>query len=201
MSSYVSMRVDTSLGRMMLLQTLGSIRLTRTDGSELDEVLRQPKRLALLAYLSSPRPGVWHRRDVLLAAFWPGLDTAHARTALRNALYVLRQHLDDGVIRTRGDEEVSIDPSLLRTDAALLEADVAAGRFGDALARYEGDALPGLHVGEAEGFETWLHEERMRTRVLARSAGLGLAGAMYASTASRAAWTVFAVFFALSISV
>jgi len=105
MSSYVSMRVDTSLGRMMLLQTLGSIRLTRTDGSELDEVLRQPKRLALLAYLSSPRPGVWHRRDVLLAAFWPGLDTAHARTALRNALYVLRQHLDDGVIRTRGDEE------------------------------------------------------------------------------------------------
>ena len=177
MSSYVSMRVDTSLGRMMLLQTLGSIRLTRTDGSELDEVLRQPKRLALLAYLSSPRPGVWHRRDVLLAAFWPGLDTAHARTALRNALYVLRQHLDDGVIRTRGDEEVSIDPSLLRTDAALLEADVAAGRFGDALARYEGDALPGLHVGEAEGFETWLHEERMRTRVLARSAGLGVAAA------------------------
>jgi DNA-binding SARP family transcriptional activator/TolB-like protein len=161
----------------MLLQTLGSIRLTRTDGSELDEVLRQPKRLALLAYLSSPRPGVWHRRDVLLAAFWPGLDTAHARTALRNALYVLRQHLDDGVIRTRGDEEVSIDPSLLMTDAALLEADVAAGRFGDALARYEGDALPGLHVGEAEGFENWLQEERLRTRILARNAGLGMAAA------------------------
>ena len=85
MSSYVSMRVDTLLGRMMLLQTLGSIRLTRTDGSELDEVLRQPKRLALLAYLSSPRPGVWHRRDVLLAAFWPGSTprTRAPRSAMR----------------------------------------------------------------------------------------------------------------------
>ena len=159
----------------MTLYTLGSIRLTRADGTDLNEVLRQPKRLALLAYLSSPRPGVWHRRDVLLAAFWPGLDTAHARTALRNALYVLRQHLEEGAVRTRGDEEVSIDPVHLVTDVALLEADITAGRFAEGLRRYEGDALPGLHVGEAEGFEAWLHEERLRTRALARSAGLGLA--------------------------
>jgi len=160
---------------MITLHTLGSIRLTRADGTELGEVLRQPKRLALLAYLSSPRPGVWHRRDVLLAAFWPQLDTPHARTALRNALYMLRQHLEEGTVRTRGDEEVSIDPSRLTTDVAMLEADVAAGRFAEALRRYEGDALPGLHVGDAEGFETWLDEERLRTRGLARGAGLKLA--------------------------
>src|SRR4030095_15628541 len=118
MSSYRSTHMGTSLGRMMTLHTLGSIRLTRGDGTEVHEVLRQPKRLALLAYLSSPRPGVWHRRDVLLAAFWPGLDAAHARTALRNSLYVLRQQLDDGTVRTRGDEEVSVDPACLMTDAA-----------------------------------------------------------------------------------
>lgn len=169
--------MDTSLGNMMTLRMLGSIRLTRADGTELNEILRQPKRLALLAYLSSPRPGTWHRRDTLLAAFWPNLDAAHARTALRNSLYMLRQHLEEGAIRTRGDEEVSIDRSHLVTDAALLEADVAAGRFADALRRYEGNALPGLHVADAEGFETWLHEERLRTRALARNAGLGVAAA------------------------
>ena len=161
----------------MILQTLGTIRLVRSDGTELDELLRQPKRLALLAYLCSPRPGAWHRRDVLVAAFWPGLDTPHARTALRNSLYVLRQHLEDGVIRTRGDEEVSIDPTRLETDVALLEADLQAGRFAESLARYGGDALPGLHVADSEGFEAWIDDERLRTRSLARSAAIRLADA------------------------
>ena len=175
--SYLVRRMDTSFGNMMILQTLGSIRLVRDDGTEMDELLRQPKRFALLAYLASPRPGVWHRRDVLLAVFWPNLDTPHARTALRNALYVLRQQLSEGVVRTRGDEDVSIDPARVTSDVAMLEADLAAGRFGDALGRFGGDVLPGLHVGDSEGFEAWVDEERLRTRALARSAGLGLANA------------------------
>ena len=79
--SYLMRRMDTSFGSMMILQTLGSIRLVRDDGTEMDELLRQPKRFALLAYLASPRPGVWHRRDVLLAVFWPNLDT---RTRVRH---------------------------------------------------------------------------------------------------------------------
>jgi len=162
---------------MLFLQTLGRIRLARADGSEIDELLRQPKRLALLAYLCSPRPGVWHRRDVLLAVFWSSLDTPRARTALRNALYVLRQHLGEGVIRTRGDEEVSVDPALLTSDVATLESAVAAARFDEALARYEGEVLPGLHIADAEGFEGWLDEERARVRRLVSAAGLGLAEA------------------------
>ena len=55
--SYLVRRMDTSFGNMMILQTLGSIRLVRDDGTEMDELLRQPKRFALLAYLASPRPG------------------------------------------------------------------------------------------------------------------------------------------------
>lgn len=165
------------LSTMPILQTLGRIRLVRDDGSELDELLRQPKRLALLAYLAAPRPGVWHRRDVLLVVFWPDLDTQRARTALRNALYVLRQHLGEGVIRTRGDEEVSVDPALFSTDAALMEADVVAGRFAEALDRYEGEALSGLHITGAEGFEHWLDGDRARLKALARTAGRGVADA------------------------
>ena len=86
MGSVQTERARASLNAMLFLQTLGRSRLARADGSEIDELLRQPKRLALLAYLCSPRPGVWHRRDVLLAVFWSSLDTPRARTALRNAL-------------------------------------------------------------------------------------------------------------------
>jgi DNA-binding SARP family transcriptional activator len=100
---------------MIKLRLLGEIQLRATppDGAEVDALLRQSKRLALLAYLASPAPGTWHRRDVLLALFWPELDTAHARTSLRNALHVLRRTLGDAILRTRGDEEVSIDPALV----------------------------------------------------------------------------------------
>lgn len=61
---------------MHLLETLGRIRLTDADGREVDRLLQQPNRLALLAYLAAPAPGTWHRRDVLLAG-----TTTNRRTA------------------------------------------------------------------------------------------------------------------------
>jgi DNA-binding SARP family transcriptional activator/TolB-like protein len=159
---------------MPTLAMLGRIGLDDGDGAELDSLLRQPKRLALLAYLASPRPGTWHRRDTLLSVFWPELDSGRARTALRSALYTLRQHLGEGVLRSRGDDELSLDPDRLTTDASRLEADLTAGRHADALARYGGDLLPGLFIPEAEGFEKWLDEERRRLKALARKAAAAL---------------------------
>jgi len=41
-------------------------------------VLAQPKRVALLAYLAAATPRRLHRRDSLLALFWPELDQEHA---------------------------------------------------------------------------------------------------------------------------
>jgi DNA-binding SARP family transcriptional activator/TolB-like protein len=154
---------------------LGRIRLEQTAGTELDALLRQPKRLALLAYLALPQPGIWHRRDTVLGIFWPDLETVRARSALRNALYVLRQHLGEGVVRTRGDEDVSLDPERFTTDAALFETEVAAGELGSALERYRGDLLPGLFVPEAEEFEKWLDQERRRLHGLALRAAVALA--------------------------
>ncbi|MEP6474441.1 MAG: BTAD domain-containing putative transcriptional regulator, partial [Gemmatimonadota bacterium] len=124
--------------------------------------------------LASPRPGTWHRRDTLLAVFWPELDTGRARAALRSALYSLRQHLGDGVLSTRGDDEVSLDPGHFVTDAALLEAAVSAGDYAAALERYGGELLPGLFVPEAEGFEKWQDGERGRLKGLARQAAVAL---------------------------
>jgi Tol biopolymer transport system component/DNA-binding SARP family transcriptional activator len=149
---------------MLQFDLIGSIDLRRSDNEEIDQLLRQPKRLALLAYLATPFPGTWHRRDTLLAVFWPTLDSAHARTALRNGLYVLRQSLGDGVVLGRGDEEVSIDPSSLATDLASLWSAIRDGRADDALALYRGDLLPGLYPGDSEGFNSWLESQRARLR-------------------------------------
>jgi Tol biopolymer transport system component/DNA-binding SARP family transcriptional activator len=143
---------------------LGAISLLSSDGADVDALLRQPKRLALLAYLSAPAPGTWHRRDMLIALFWPDLDTSHARTSLRNGLYVLRQTLGTEVLRTRGDEEISINPDHLATDLAVVWDALRNGRVDDALASFGGELLPGLFPQDSEGFSRWLDTERSRLR-------------------------------------
>ena len=70
-------------GGLVRFRALGGIELKRTDGVDVDRILRQPKRLALLAYLTLASPRGFHRRDVLLALLWPELDQAAARHALR----------------------------------------------------------------------------------------------------------------------
>src|SRR5262245_12921902 len=57
---------------MLHLTTLGVARSTP------DRL--QPKRLALLAYLAIARPRGAHRRDALVAIFWPELDQHGARS-------------------------------------------------------------------------------------------------------------------------
>lgn len=157
---------------MIKLGVLGRIHLAADDGVEIESLLRQPKRLALLAYLASPAPGTWHRRDTLLALFWPELDTPHARTSLRNGLYTLRQALGDEVLRTRGDEEISVDPDRLGTDLALVWDALKRNAVDDAIERYGGDLLPGLYPPDSEGFQRWLESERTRLSVALSAAAM-----------------------------
>ena len=112
---------------------LGAVDLQGPSGSTLDEVLAQPKRLGLLAYLALARPHGYQRTDPLLALFWPDLDTAHARAALRQSVYFLRRHLGAGALLSRGrGEEVSV-ASDLWCDAVAFEAALDEGRPEDAL--------------------------------------------------------------------
>jgi DNA-binding SARP family transcriptional activator/TolB-like protein len=159
---------------MYTLRMLGTIGLSDAADREVDALLRQPKHLGLLAYLSMPKPGVWHRRDLLVVTFWPELDQSRARSALRSALHMLRQHLPEGVIRNRGDGEVSIDPALVVTDVATMADEFAAANYASALNRYKGVFLAGLHIPEARGFEEWLDVERGRLNVLARRSASAL---------------------------
>ena len=160
---------------MLTFQMLGGVALAGDDGVEVDALLRQTKHLALLAYLALPRPGTWHRRDTLLAVFWPDLDEARARTALRSALHLLRRHLGPDTVRNRGTGEVGLAPEALATDVAGLRDAAAAGRHADALTYYRGELLPALHVDDADEFQRWLEAERVGLRTLARQSASALA--------------------------
>jgi DNA-binding SARP family transcriptional activator len=160
------------------LHTLGVLDLRDANGREIGAVLRQPKRLALLAYLCVSSPRRFHRRDSLLALFWPDLDQEHARAALRRALYFLRGELGPDVIAGRGDEELAVPDAELWCDAAALELALAAGDAATALALYHGPLLDGLYVaGAASEFQDWLDRERLRLAERAGAAARSLAEA------------------------
>ncbi len=131
-------------------------------GREVKSLLTRPRRLALLAYLAAATPRGLHRRDSLLALFWPELDQEHARAALRQALHVVRDALGTDVIVTRGDEEVALDFDLMWCDVVAFDRAVAAEQFSEALDLYRGDLLEGFFIPDAGEFEHWQESERAR---------------------------------------
>src|SRR5690349_17922307 len=78
---------------MVRLHLLGGLGLTDSDGRERNDILAQPKSVALLAYLAVAVPVGLRRRDELLGCFWPETDTSRGRRALSQALFVLRNAL------------------------------------------------------------------------------------------------------------
>jgi DNA-binding SARP family transcriptional activator/TolB-like protein len=152
---------------------LGALSLLGTDGHDQRAVLAQPKRVALLAYLAvSPR---FHRRDSLVALFWPDLDQVHARAALRQTLHGLRRALGEDEFADRGDEEVGLDAARLHSDVVEFQRAVDADRLAEALDIYRGDLLEGFFIRGAPEFERWLEDERARLKNLALSAASTLA--------------------------
>jgi DNA-binding SARP family transcriptional activator len=159
---------------MIELRSLGALELRGCDPQGIDALVSQPKRLGLLAYLAIATARGFHRRDSLLALFWPDSDQTHARGALRNALSFLRHQLGEAVIVTRGDE-VGLDPATFWCDVSAFMASSDAGRAEEALALYQGDLLEGFHVTDAPDFERWLEGERNRLRAEAAEAAWALA--------------------------
>jgi DNA-binding SARP family transcriptional activator/TolB-like protein len=154
---------------------LGEIALTDVDGREVDALLRQPRQVTLLAYLALPSPGTWHRRDSVLALFWPDMEPARARAALRTAVYTLRRHLSAAAVRSRGDEELSLDPSLIQTDVDAMRTSLGARDYAEVLRSYAGDLLPGILAADSPELEQWLSAKRLDLRLSARKAAGQLA--------------------------
>jgi predicted ATPase/DNA-binding SARP family transcriptional activator len=148
----------------------------RRDGTEVEDVVHQPKRLALLVYLAVAEPRGFHRRDSLLALFWPELPEKRARNALNKTLHFLRSHLGDDVVVSRGSADVGLDPGRVWTDAVAFEAALDEGRLEDALELYGGPFLGGVHVSEAAEFEHWIDRQREHLEVRYAAALQELAG-------------------------
>jgi len=151
------------------LRLLGGADVHDAAGETTDAVVKQSKRLALLAYLVLAGQGRFVRRDSLLALFWPESDAERGRAALRKSLSFLRKHLGAEVLNTRGDD-VSVDGNVLWCDAVAFEAACGCEQWDEGLALYGGDLLEGFFVASAAGFERWLDDERQRFRSLAASA-------------------------------
>lgn len=149
---------------MIEVRVLGPLRITTSDGRRLGPVVRQAKRAALLAYLAAATPRGAHRRDKLLALFWPESDEARARAALSQAVYVLRSALGEQAVVPRGDGELGLAHDIVWCDAVAFEEALDAGRPADALPLYAGDLLDGFFVAGAPEFQRWLDQERERLR-------------------------------------
>ena len=159
---------------MIELRMLGRLSLTGADGGEVRTLLGQPRRFALLAYLAAATPPGFHRRDSLLALFWPELDQEHARTALRQALRVLRSALGSGVVVGRGDEDLGLDFGQVWSDVGAFEQAIAAGEPLEAMDLYRGPLLEGFFISDAPDFERWLETARARLQDAASRAARAL---------------------------
>ncbi|HEU4556810.1 MAG TPA: AAA family ATPase, partial [Longimicrobium sp.] len=141
------------------LDVLGPPRLT-ADGEE--RLLRRRKELSLLACVAlrgRPVPRVW-----LATAFWGERPEERARHSLRQTLVRLKEALPGGIVVDA--EQVSLAPGAVEVDAALFEADVAAGRWAAAAERWRGELLEGCDEAGGEEFAAWLDGERARLGAL-----------------------------------
>ncbi len=148
---------------VITLRLFGGLELWGSDGLQLDTVLTQPKRVALLAFLAAS-PHRFHRRDALLALLWPELDQEHARAALRQALHSLRRALHADVLTSRGDEEVGVDEQQLWCDVRVFRQASDTGDLNGTLELYRGGLLEGFFLSGSPEFERWLEDERSRLR-------------------------------------
>jgi DNA-binding SARP family transcriptional activator len=147
------------------LKSLGGLRLRGPPGTDCESVLAQPKRLTLLVYLALAHRGEHARRDSILALFWPELDEAHARGALRQSVRFLRRALGDGVLVAHGAGDLGVDREALSCDAVAFDRACDAGDLPAAVALYQGDLLQGLFVADAAtDLERWIEDERARLR-------------------------------------
>ncbi len=143
------------------LRVFGAVDFSGADSAQ--DLLAQPKRLAVLVYLALARPHGFQRRDRVAGLFWPEHSDFHARAALRKALHGIRQALGEDVLLTRGDDEVAINRDLLWCDASSFEMAVANEQFARALELFRGELLEGFFP-DAPEFERWLAIERERYR-------------------------------------
>lgn len=145
---------------MIQLRVFGHVSLLAPDGRDISAALGQQKRIGLLVYLVATRRAM-HRRESLLALFWPELPEERARAALNQSVYFLRKILGPNKIVGRGAElGVSLDS--IDCDAVRFEELLDRNQTEEALSLYRGPFLDGFFLSGLGEFERWAEAERTR---------------------------------------
>jgi DNA-binding SARP family transcriptional activator len=160
---------------MIRLRTLGILDLICDAGEAPRDLIGQPKRIALLTFLTMQAADRAIPRDKLLVLFWPDLSQGRGRRALSQSLYVIRKSLGDDPFAATGQETIALRPDFVSCDAVEFEAALNEGRREHALSLYGGDFLDGFYLPDAPDFDHWLEGERGRLRRLAEEGARSLA--------------------------
>ena len=155
---------------MLRLLTLGGLDIRPPDAPAAAGLLKQPKRVAVLAFLAVRGAGGFVSRNALLGVFWPDADEQRARATLRTTLHYLRSQLPDGAIETRGDDELRAAPGIVWCDAVAFRQAVDDGRLDEALALYRGPLLAGFLPAGIPDFNDWVERERQALAQVAATA-------------------------------
>lgn len=155
------------------LVAFGELSLYQGDSSA--KVALPRKALAILAILAA-NGGKPVTRDRLVALLWPeaGGAGASGRGALKTAIYELRQALGtaDAVA---GTAELSLDPAIITSDVAELEAAHVSRDFRTAAEVYRGKFLDAFQLRDSAEFEHWVDARRAHYARIFREAVEGLA--------------------------
>ena len=150
------------------LITFGGLHVV-SDNGELDWLLAQHARAALLVYLAVERRV---SRESLMAFFWPESDADNARHALRQSLYHLRKAVGAEWIDSRAHElVVTVD---VRTDATAFTEAIERGDIASAAELYRGPFLDGVHLVDLTSWEGWVDTRRAQYARAFRKAARGL---------------------------
>ncbi|HSM06757.1 MAG TPA: BTAD domain-containing putative transcriptional regulator [Longimicrobiales bacterium] len=152
---------------MYRLRCFGYPAIEASNGARLEVIERHPKRFAVLIYLAGRDRVPRAQREALLPVFWPDSDEPHARNALRQSIFCLREFLGPGVLIGRSDGELSISPERFHCDLWDFRERVRARRWDDVCAGQVAEFLQDFVVRDAEPFMDWIDAVRLEVATAA----------------------------------
>lgn len=93
-------------------------------------------------------------RDALCRIFWPDSDTEYARRSLRNALYLIRKHVAEGLLYMPNHSSVQLNRE------AIWRCDLWEMEPIQAVTREDLTLLSGFSFKEDEFFQEWLIDQQ-----------------------------------------
>ena len=147
------------MARAYTIRTLGACEVIDENGHSCDAIISQPRRLALLLFLSSSLSD-YQSRDAVASFFWPNARRAHARGGLKQAVFAIRRLLGTDIVVSRGASELGINWARLGCDAREFMMAIDESRLTDAVGIYRGEFLGNFPLDAGSNFDKWRDAQR-----------------------------------------